>query len=354
MEQKQGLAETGYLNVLRVFACSTIVLGHVLARMVDSYRSFLTDTEIILCKLLEHIFIIWAIPVFVMITGILFLKKDKEISVKLLFQKYIRRIALALLIFGLPFAFLTVFFDANYQFSVGQIGTAFIHLLQGKSWDHIWYLYMILSLYMLVPVFKIFANYADKKTLEYVLIVLFIFTSVIPTIQDVFPFEFGFYIPITSFFAFYLLLGYYIHAYNFRISNKIIYLIGALYIICVIWLSVTKKFYDVDGSIYIMGLRRNMSPLIVIFSVCVFCYVRQNVSSNLSSKKIFVFIAPLTYGIYLIHPVFLNVIFKFLKFTPDNYPLAPVIILSTVVTTILSVLLTFAARKVKLIRKYVL
>jgi surface polysaccharide O-acyltransferase-like enzyme len=338
--------ETGYLDVLRVYACIAVIIFHVFSIIVNFFGSSLTEFERYICVILHKIWL-WHVPSFVMISGVLFLNKEKDISLNKLFKKYIFRIILALILFGFPFAFMEIFFDAHYQFNIGQIGIAILNIFQGKLWDHMWYLYMILGLYILLPFLKIFVDYSDRKLLEYVLIVLFIFTSVIPTFQNVFQYKFGFYIPINSVFVFYLLLGHYIHKYDLRINNKLLCLMGILYILYIILIPLNKN--NVNGT-SIIGLYGNISPLVVMLTFCVFCYFRQNVNTN----NVYNFVSPQTFGMYLIHALFLNIFFKFIKFTPENYPLIIVIICTSIFTILFSLLFSFIVRKIKIINKYIL
>lgn len=214
--------------------------------------------------------------------------------------------------------------------------------------DHMWYLYMIIGLYMLFPLLKVFLNYSDRKTFEYVLIILFIFTCLIPTFTNTFHHNIGFSIPISSAFMLYLLSGHYIHQYNIHINNKLLSLLILIYILYITLMAFNQDFVDTVGNI--VGLNANASPLIVMATISIFCFIRQNVSSN----KIVEFISPLTFGMYLIHPLIINILFKFFKFTPDKYPLMIVVTVTTVVTIILSLLFTLAARKIKIVRKYIL
>jgi surface polysaccharide O-acyltransferase-like enzyme len=339
--------KTGYLDVLRVYACVAVIVFHVFSNIVSSCGSSLTSFEKYICVILRNTWL-WHVPTFVMISGVLFLSREKEISVGSLFKKYIRRIILALIIFGFIFAFMEIFFYALYKFYKNQIGMAIFNVFQGKLWDHMWYLYMIIGLYILIPMIKVFVNYADKKTLEYILIVLFIFTSVIPTLQNVFQFKFGIYIPINSVFVFYLLFGHYIHKYNVCINNKLLYLMAVLYLLYLFLVSINNNFVTEEGSI--VGLYGNISPLVIMITFCIFCYIRQNVLSN----RVYEFISPQTFGMYLIHPLFLNIFFKFIKFTPEKYSLINVIIIITTVTILFSLLFSIIARKIKIIKKYVL
>jgi surface polysaccharide O-acyltransferase-like enzyme len=282
-----------------------------------------------------------------MISGVLFLNPEKEIGLEKLFKKYILRIVLALFLFGVPYAFIEIFFDAHYRFTAGQIGQAILNVLQGKTWDHMWYLYMIIGLYLFVPLLKIFVMHTSKKILEYVLIVLFIFTSLIPTLQNSLSIHFGIYIPIHSVFLFYFLLGYYIHQYDLRVNNKVLLLMSTLYLLLVVLFMPNSPFTNGEC---LYCFYDQISPLVVMITFTVFCFVRQNIKTN----KFHDFISKQSFGIYLIHPLFLHMFYKLLKFTPEKYPFITVITTVTIVTSLASILFTILCRKIKVIRKYVL
>jgi surface polysaccharide O-acyltransferase-like enzyme len=346
MALKVETTETSYLNVLRVCACIAVIIYHVFVNITNTFGTSLKETEKYISIILVNIWL-WHVPSFVMISGVLFLNKEKEITTNILFEKYILRIILALFIFGIPYAFMEIFFGAHYQFNIMQIGVSILNVFQGKLWDHMWYLYMIAGLYILLPVFKIFVNNVNKKTLEYILVVLFIFTSIVPTLQNIFSFKFGLYIPINSVYVFYLLLGHYIHQYNIYLNKKSLILMTVLYILYTILMPLNKDF--VNGT-SIVGLYGNISPLVVMITFCIFCFLRQYIVSD----KIFDLVSKQVFGMYLIHPLFLNVFFKFLKITPEKYPLILVIISITIMTVIFSLLFSIFARKIKFVKENVL
>jgi hypothetical protein len=125
---QQPTANTAYLNVLRVSACIAVIIYHVFANITNSFGTFLTEFE----KYISSIFVnvwLWHVPSFVMISGVIFLDKEKEITIRKLFKKYVLRIILALFIFGVPFAFMEIFFNSHYQFNITQIGLSILNVI---------------------------------------------------------------------------------------------------------------------------------------------------------------------------------------------------------------------------------
>jgi surface polysaccharide O-acyltransferase-like enzyme len=284
-----------------------------------------------------------------MITGVLFLNPEKNITLEKMVKKYFLRIILAIIIFGIPYSFMEIFTEAHFSFNFVQIGAAILNTMQGKSWDHMWYLYMIAGLYLCIPLIKIFVNNASENVIKYTLVVLFIFTSIIPTVESVLPYKFGIYIPINSVYVFYLLLGYYIHYSQIIVKNNILITLMMVYVFFTIFMPLNKNFvsWTNGGSLILTGYN---SPVVVMVAFAIFCLLRQKNKQN----RIIETIAPMCFGIYLIHTLFINFIYKFIRFSPEKYPLIIVIVLTTVTTILLSISFSYLARKIKIIRKYLL
>lgn len=334
---------TEYLNTLKVLAAFAVLVYHVVKPLVSFHSLALSDFERNTCLVFYNL-LNWHVPVFVMITGALLLNPEKEITILKLFKKYISRIIFALFVFGFPFAFLEIYFDAHYQFNIKQIYYAFVNIFdQNRMWDHMWYLYMVIGLYLVIPLIKGFISYAEKSTVEYILILLFIFTSIIPYFERILGFRFFISIPVNSIYVFYLIFGYYLHNYKVMLNCKLLVFLLSLFIISVV-LSIINIH---AGTIIQLGYD---SPFVILAASVIFCLVRQrNKFSKITNVLSF-----LCFGIYLIHPLFINFLYKFLKLIPERYPLIMDVFITGIVTIILSIGFTFYARKINIIRKYLL
>ena len=88
-----------------------------------------------------------AVPVFVMISGSLFL--SREITIKELYRKYIFRIAAA-------FVFWSAVYAVRSYLKEGSLFSAWDLFVAGNY--HLWFLPMIIGLYMIVPFMKVIAE----------------------------------------------------------------------------------------------------------------------------------------------------------------------------------------------------
>ena len=141
-----------FLDVLRVLATCAVVLMHVLTGAID-----VTDTSIVpeyrslLLSVMD--LVTWCVPIFLLISGYLFLNPERTLTYPVMIKKYCRRIALAILLFGVPYA-ASELAVTERTFRIMMIPEALKMTLTGHTWSHMWYLYLILFLYLITPLLK--------------------------------------------------------------------------------------------------------------------------------------------------------------------------------------------------------
>ena len=100
-----------YLNSLRLLATLSVVFLHTSAGLLDTREITNLDTQLGLsCYKYGMQF---GVPIFIMISGALFLNPAKDVGFGLFWRKYVKRIALALLIFGLPMCLIETYFNKS-------------------------------------------------------------------------------------------------------------------------------------------------------------------------------------------------------------------------------------------------
>lgn len=85
-----------YISNLRVFACVGVILCHVAAN--NWYGNIESDGWIVLTMYVA--FSRYCVPVFLMISGALFLKTEKEASIKKIYFHYIFKLIVFLIFWG--------------------------------------------------------------------------------------------------------------------------------------------------------------------------------------------------------------------------------------------------------------
>lgn len=338
--------KTSYLDVLRLTATIVVVLIHTVSGVATLLPGQMTASQIKTYECIKNLCTI-GVPIFLMISGALFLEPEKKIGLKDLVFKYLRRIVLALIIFGTGYALLEIVFNTR-DFKPVYIWDAFYNMLVGNTWGHMWYLYMLILIYIFIPILKTFAAASNKATYSYIILMLALVTSVAPFIKIMTGFELGLgvsAVQITEFgvYIFYFLAGFYIHELMKSTSKQGMIMASILIIVNVLLI--------ILNSILNLGIYISYdSPIVLLLATSIFyLFGRMKCSLKLAYK-----LRPYLFGIYLVHTFYLNLLYKFMGFTPlmcGGYILIPVFVLGVFLLSAVSV---WALRLLPPLRKYVL
>lgn len=222
---------------------------------------------------------------------------------------------------------------------------ACLNVLTRNSWSHLWYLYALIGLYLVLPVINAFFNKSGRKTCIIFASLLFIFTFLIPVVNRLFDINIAFEMPIVSYALFYFVAGKLIYTSNNKLLNKK-WLFGCVLAFLLLLLLIIN-FYG--GSKY---LEYN-SPIIAGISACVFLLLR-GIKVNVSKRMWEV--DRLCFGVHLIHPLFINFLYKFIKVTPLNFRNAYMagVILMWIGFAIVAFIASYIMNLIKPLKKYVL
>lgn len=152
----------------------------------------------------------WAVPVFVMISGFLLLDPDKDVGLQKL-KGYVLRMLAVLVTFGYAYCVIEIVVDKGLSDIPVTLFLSVKNLVEGKSWAHMWYIYMLIGLYVLTPILRAVTKDSSQKEMAVVLLALFVLTIVRPTINIFFGMEIEGFVPIFSPYIFYYLMGSYVH-----------------------------------------------------------------------------------------------------------------------------------------------
>ena len=136
---------------LRLLATIGVIGDHVPLCAISQTNADVSPSEQFIYKTMamaNH----WPVPVFMMITGFLLLQK-KNLDYKTIW-KYFKRIGIVLLLFGFVFSFMEVYFN-SHAISLDGLCQAFVNVLEGHTWEHMWYLYVLLGIYLILPLLKL-------------------------------------------------------------------------------------------------------------------------------------------------------------------------------------------------------
>ena len=298
-----------YFDVLRITAIFFVVAVHLSAQHwsdvdVSSRAWFAFNLYCTVGK--------WSVPVFVMISGALFLGRDLDI--RSILKKYLLRIAIAF-----------AFWSAAYAL--------FVRALYGITWDevlfrfftghyHMWFLFMIAGLYLLVPLLHPIVQ--NEKLLRYFLLLAFIFTFLLPqaaffcsfalpqvseVIRTVAMYSYCFF-PLG--FTVYFIGGYYLSRRDLsRREEIVLYCVGTASLLFSIAAPVVLSRAQGAPS----DAFYNYNSLNVLFtSVPIFVFARQHLNfPKLGEQALGVLgrLSKYSFGVYLVHPMVIELLGRF-------------------------------------------
>lgn len=291
-----------FIDYLRVVCCGAVMVLHLIINTRDYFG--VKDIKLDMAFTVLFNICMFAVPVFLMITGFLLLDERRIYDRKSMY-KYVGRITSVLLLFGTSFNIIEYVF-VEKSFEISSLLSAICGVVIGKSWNHMWYCYMLLGIYILLPIIKTLTGAMTKITYSWFLIVLGIYNFVYVWLVDLFGFEDHF--RFCSVYIFYLLLAFYIKKYNISLSKHLMCLVAVMDMILIFILVFIKRIFQVEDLAFVFGYS---GITVAILAVCVFNVFRM---CNWERTSHFVKkVSDYSFGIYIIHMVYINFIVKFLN-----------------------------------------
>ncbi len=332
------------LDILRCLALLAVISMHV-------HVTARSRVDELLCSL-EFAAVTWCVPVYVMISGRLFLAQEKEMPISRYFTKYIARIAVAF-----------VFWSAVYQGMFCLLGA-----YEGLNWKgifaefvngpyHMWFLWMICGLYLLTPVLRRIAG--DPKTAWY-FAALFLGYSILDSYGTQIPLAGVFVetalqnlaLPVLTGMAGYYVLGHAIHDTRFtQKQERLIYAVGIAAFVFTCGAVTVQTVLTGESSEFFVKYER---PNVMLTAGALFTYFDKRVSRctfRPVTGKLLNLAAGLSFGMYLCHGVVAQLLYGLgeLPWLPGCLarPAAAVLVFAV------SALLTMVLRKIPVVGKWI-
>lgn len=338
------------LDYLRVLATLAVIILHI-----ASANWHITDVNGLAWQSFNFYdsAVRWCVPIFVMISGALFL--PKEISLKKLYSKYIFRMFTAFMTWSL--------FYSVIDYINGKTFTSVIKgFVQGHY--HMWFLLMITGIYICIPLIKTLVS--ETIYIKYYLIVSFVFAFLFPQIICLLKdFSSGPMIKIANIvnrnitymnmnfvmgYVFYFVLGYYINSIKLSKKQRLcIYCLGIIgFCFTVIFDSIiaikTQKACD--------NYYGNFMVNILLESLAVFVFFKYVDFKKQKMNVIIIKLSKFSFGAYLIHALVIEQSSKYGINSMMCNPLVAVPITAIIVFTI-SFIISFICNNIPILKKYI-
>ncbi|RGT70923.1 acyltransferase [Mediterraneibacter massiliensis] len=305
MQGKQRIKKRDYnLEIVRIFSFFSVIAIHVTNYFCRAYDE-ISAGEYGFSLALNTVARV-SVPCFFMITGALLLGREETLEKHI---KRLMRFAIVLVVWSiLYYVWNTIYMKTPYRLR---------DILYVPTEPHLWYLYAMIPIYMVLPFLQIMCRFMGMK-LEYAFLVLISITTVFNYISSLLHEEAYYDLPLVGdkVYMFYVFIGYYIYRYrkHIQISQKAAFLLfvgnmAAIYGITV-WVTVNA------GEHYERILEYGC-PFLVAGSAAFFLWMirfrRCHFEPAEKSKKRIEKICSCSFGIYLVHILFLDTYKKYIE-----------------------------------------
>lgn len=291
-----------YIDVLRVIACLSVIMVHSSANYV--IKDF-GSTNFWIGNILDSISRI-CVPLFIMISGALLLD-EKYMYSKEKNKHHIKK----MIIFFIFWSFLyCLIFQIIGQVLIEHkpidIANVFLSFIQGHY--HLWFVYLIIGLYLILPLLRLWVNANNKKQIEYFIILSIVFTYIIPQIISIGSNYSDYFLNLKDIienklcikyiggFTTYFILGWYLNNYEIKHKNKL-YILGIIgLLITIIGTYIISISTGKEAQMY-----GNLSLNVLLQTLMVFIIVKTKFKNSDRNNKLVMAISNNSLGIYAIH-----------------------------------------------------
>lgn len=282
------------LDVLRVLACLTVIMLHTSARTIYLYGD--VSTLVWNAGNLVSSATRWCVPVFVMISGALVLRRPVDEP----WSFYRRRVARV----GIPLLFWCAAYLAWRWYTQGETFTpltAAKAVFSGQPYYHLYFLFLIAGLYLFTPAVAAAVNALPRATAMSTALIALLLAFLVVTLSFWSPNALTFFVPYLGYFVMGGLLA---QASPFSSRAWTVLLVAAIGLTALLTSLLVRSQGGVNGT-WSLYFYNYFSPTTMAAALAVFVLVcRARVPERAAAWS--VAIAPLTLGMYLVHPMVLE------------------------------------------------
>lgn len=307
MEIKQN--HIAYLSHLRAVGCIAVIILHTFY----AASAYAADTVNYTVAITARNLMMWAVPVFVMVSGVLLLDAKRDISYAKLFKKYLLRMVLALLLFSELFAVYDGLAEKNFSFRT--LLTGLQQALTNGSWNHMWYLYLMIAIYLLLPFYRKISISLKKQDARYLLSVYFVFLALLPMLQTLTGTGIAFYICVSTIYPLYFFLGYSIVQHHLTLPRWLWGVLAGVGTLCMGFLTAGSIYF---GWEKVESLLRSYAfPVTILQAAGLFgwFYAEKGRIPHWLDLVLHQ-IDRCSFGIYLLHMLFLKLVLVTFQWNP--------------------------------------
>jgi len=323
---------------LRALAIILVILIHVTAPIIYKYGAI--PESVWWIGNMANSISRFSVPIFLMLTGSFLLNRDYDLNYYI--YKRFSKVILPFIFWSLIYICYNLFVELykGANFSSTDIIDYLLIKFKTRASFHLWYIYVLVGIYLIIPVIRKWIKLStDKEIVFYLVIWVLIIICDLPFLDKSLP---KFDLRYFSGYLGYVILGYFL-SHRLKHQKKRIPLF--LIIFGIIFTALGTYLLSKYNKIFSPDLYDYLSINVVITSIGVFMFFKNNTYNNLLLKRVLRVISKYSYGIYLIHVIVLG----FLSFLNINWNFITPYIgipLTTILCLVLSILVIMVINKI--------
>ncbi len=299
-------------DILRILSAFSVVVLHVSSMYLTEYNVAATDFKI--ANFINSISR-FGVPIFVMISGAIFLSEERQVPIGKLWKHNILR----LFILYVVWSFAYYVFQSLYLWKFDFWRQGFIRTVTGCVYasNHFWFIFMIIGLYAMVPILRTWMHHSSEKEQKYFIGLFVVFqifrTTLEITLDKSLTSTISELVEITELTGYlgYFILGYFLTHYKFSTKTKV-----ALYAFVPVGIAANYFISDalsVKYGYYSPGIYDSFGLFTFLHVVALFVFVTglcTKVSTPAFLGKLIKNISLDTLGVYMMHIAWLDFFMK--------------------------------------------
>ncbi len=292
-----------WIDLIRVVAIFLVVMIHVSGQLTNAWGK-IPEAQWIIADSYGGMARV-AVPLFFMISGYLLLPRSESLS--FFYAKRMTRILIPFVVWSLIYL---GWYCGNHP-NTCTPSLAWDLLLRQGTYYHLWFLYSLLSIYLILPVLRLMIRPdIDKRILWYLIVLWLIFQPILTTAHKFWDFSIKLSAPLATGFVCFFVFGYLLG--EITLSRSRIVLSTIVWLSCTLITIIgtylfTRASGQFDGFFYDF-----VSLNVILASGAAFLLLRW-----ISEKKPFTFpnvhtltriLATSAFGIYLIHVLVIEIL----------------------------------------------
>lgn len=345
-------------DLIRITAVFMVVMIHVSAYMVTYFKTGASNPTFLTGNIFNGLGRAGT-PMFLMLTGALFLDEKKPFDTKRFFKKSFLPICLLLIFWQILYSAWRALILPQLKGSTGTF-EKFLELLLRPSGPsaHLWYLYMLIGAYLAIPILRLFVKKENKSYILGIIILAIVAQFVVQTAAvftretqyTVSDYATKLHLEYATGYVPYMLIGWYLT--TFQLSKKArLLMIGAGAAAVAFIILIVQSCIDNISDIRDYMVEMNTLPAL-IYGCGVFTLINSICGKRETKSGLVRVFSSCSFGIYIIHIIMLDLVLLHMPYKVFNeqHPLLYIFILYTL-CLVLSFVIVFILTRIKGIRK---